>query len=241
MANRGLAQTVVAPGASETATRGSLAVSSVPMFLLEQHRLIDEARDEEGGWVLAYRRLLSHIEFEGALVQEALLDNGRTAEAEEADRLMLDFRARKSPFGSAPEFMPLDDNRGMYRLRVGNGPWSFVHGGNDLSQAINAMMTPAREYDFERAFVPVSGWHTQLHRWLARVKLMKFDSAYSNTAQPHSQKSIQEGAERADELMAIRARAEELANGKKPASDGETAKPSGPTRGYWNPDGPDEG
>lgn len=235
-ASRGLAPTLQAPGANDQATRGSLAVSSVPMFLLQQHSLIDQAQDEGGGWVLAYRRLVSHIEFEGPLTLRALRKKGFTEEVKEAEKLMLRFRNRKSPFGSSPEYRPLDDDSDTYQIRVGDGLWSFVH-GNHLQQAIQGMLRAANEFTFERATLPVSSDHSQLHEWLDLVGLMKFDSAFSNTAQLHTDKAFEEQATRYKELQDERAAAEALINGPpNPEKKDETEKPSGPTNRWGYPD-----
>ena len=65
------------------------------MFLLLQHSLIDQADNS----VLAYRRLVSHIEFEGPLAVQALKEQpskfGR--EILEAEEMMRRFRQPEEP------------------------------------------------------------------------------------------------------------------------------------------------
>jgi hypothetical protein len=224
MAMRSTAPAVTAPGTQEQATRGSQVVNSVPMFLLLQHQMIDQAENE----VQSYRRLISHIELEGPLTIRALKRKGLEEEARQADDAMLRFRNRPSPYGSTIDFVPLDSGD-MYRIRVvspisGNGPWKSVH-GPDLPAARDTLLIPSREHDFERAGLEPSGIHSQLHDWLDLVGLMQFDSAYSNMAKSVTAASQAKEVERLGELRRTREESEVEALG--PTTPDKSKRPPG--------------
>ncbi len=244
MAMRGTAAPVAAPGTQDATTRGSQAVSSVPMFLLLQHQMIDQAEND----VLAYRRLVSHVEFEGALTHRNLKKNrGKYGEEiPKADDLMLRFRNRVSPYGCTVEFKPLDYGD-MYKIRVifaspfePPGPWMTVH-GPDLPAAKDTLMIPAREREFERATLPISAMHSQLHDWLDLLGLMTFESAYSNMAVSMDERIRQKQVGHTDELLERRRQAQGLAELVELPEPAKARRPSGPNGGDGVPDWADEG
>ena len=120
---------------------------------------------------------------------------------------------------------------GIYEIWIGERPHKFVH-GNDLPAAMVAITTPYREWEFEDASIPVSKVHSEIHSFLAQVKMMQFDSAYSNTARTTTEGDRQKEVERIESMMRDRIAKEAI--GETPAT--KTRKPSGPNGGGGVPD-----
>lgn len=232
---QGTARSVVAPGTGDSSLRGAQAVSSVPMFLLLQHSLIDQAENS----VLAYRRLVSHIEFEGPLAVQALKErpNEFRKEIKDAEEMMRRFRVRKNPYGTEAHFSRVNGPSGEYEIWIGNGRHKFVH-GNDLPAAIEAITTPYREWEFEQASQPVSEIHSEVHTYLAMVKLMQFDSAYSNMAESTTKATEEKGVNHVQQLLDRRKKDGDGGGGDEP--NGRRRRPSGPSGMGGVPDWADE-
>jgi len=233
MAMRGSVRAVAAPGTAEGPLQGAQAVSSVPMFLLLQHSLIDQADNS----VLAYRRLVSHIEFEGPLAVQALKGQPDKFKREiaEAGEMMRRFRARKNPFGTEAHFSKVNGPENLYEVWIGGRPHKFVH-GDALAAAIEAVSTPYREWEFEDASIPVSEIHSECHAYLAMVKLMQFDSAYSNAAESFGKNDMEKGEER---ILGLHNRRKLAEGDGETKENGSRRKPSGPSIGFA-PDWADE-
>jgi hypothetical protein len=186
-----------APGTTEHHERGSLAVSSMPMAILLQHQMIDQAENE----VLAYRRLVSHLQVELAFVLSIPLKRNPPKNAARIDEyagkieaMGRRFRQRPNPYGTMPKFMPIGgSNDDRYELWMEGEEKSCIVHGADLPAAVEAMTTPFREWEFSEAGKPISDIHTEDHLYLDFFGYIEFASAFSNMAPEYDESRRQAG------------------------------------------------